>query len=1345
MTQDYVGEVCLDYTWYPGEDLYSDGEIEDRLLEIVKTTPEEDLNKVIAQEKDWAVLYHLSSVRENIVGALPITREDDVLEIGAGCGAITGALTAKAGSVTSIDLSKRRSLVNANRHKDASNLRIIVGNFQDIEPNLDKKYDYITLIGVFEYAVGYIGTDDPYREFLRQISRHLKPGGRVVIAIENRLGMKYWAGAREDHTGHYFEGLENYPDPVGVHTFSRPELEELFRDTGFTNWTFSYPYPDYKLPSVIYSDDRLPQRGELNNNIYNFDRDRLVLFDERKVYDSLLETGQYPLFSNSYLVVIDRADLEQKAEEDQVIYSKFSTERDPKYAIRTDILKKADGSRYVRKSASRPEGQAHIRAAAENGTKLEALYAGERFAVNRGVLNGNALDLEFVSGKGTWEEELVDLWKRGCKDEVLDQLHAFAERIRNLADKPFVATPQFEAMFGTETFASDERSLPVTDLDMVAENLMCMADGGKTLIDYEWTFDFPIPVRYVIWRIYHYFLARNAADEAEEEYLFTEGFSKEDQAQYLRMEAQWQKVTAGEIVPLRELFAEITPGTRTIGSIAGAGRSGQLHFRSSLYYSDGSAYTEESKINRNLTVEADGSFRFTIHPAELGRPKRLRWDPIEYDACRIRIEQILSNVSIFPEALDGFEADGWIEFWSGDPAFELCGQIDQAEEITLCGHLEMINAEERLPAMNRMRQERDLLVAQRDIYIAELENLKQANAAQQATRAFRSIEKVRSVRNFFKARAKGVRDNVKLVMYKKGMLKELEVDPRTLPYAHWYETHHATQRDLDGQRITTLTQMPKFSILVPTYQTPMNYLREMIDSVLAQTYTNWELCIADASVTTAEDGTVTRNEELRQCLDGYAQDDPRIRVVYLEQNLGISENTNAAAALASGDYIGLLDHDDLLAPDALYETAVAINNRGADVIYTDEDKVSMDGTVHFDPNMKPDFDIDLLRSHNYITHFFVVRTDLFMQTGGFRSEFDGAQDHDLIFRCTEIAENIVHVPKVLYHWRTHMNSTAMNPESKLYAYEAGRKSIEEHLKRQKIDATVERIKYWGLNHVTYATPENPLVSIVIPNKDHTDDLDKCIRSIMEHSAYRNLEIVVVENNSTEQETFTYYDKIHDEFPCVRVVRWESTFNYSAINNLGVREAKGDYLLLLNNDTELIKPESIGEMLGICMRSEVGCVGAKLLYADDTVQHGGIVLGFGGFGGHVFTGIKEDDMGFMMRAQITHECSAVTAACMMVRRDVYEEMGGFSEEFAVALNDVDFCMKIRAAGYKIVFTPFSLWHHYESKSRGYEDTPEKKSRFEQEVARFRSRWADTVDAGDPYYNPNFSVDRAPYTF
>lgn len=557
-----------------------------------------------------------------------------------------------------------------------------------------------------------------------------------------------------------------------------------------------------------------------------------------------------------------------------------------------------------------------------------------------------------------------------------------------------------------------------------------------------------------------------------------------------------------------------------------------------------------------------------------------------------------------------------------------------------------------------------------------------------------------------------------------------------IAYSDWYATHKVSQEELQQQRETVLDYQPKISIVVPTYRTPIPFLREMIDSVVDQTYPNWELCIGDGS---------EGDQELVAVLEEYAARDERIKFKVLEQNLGIAGNTNGALSLATGDYIGLLDHDDVLPPNTLFEVAQALNEDDYDTLYTDEDKVSGDLSKHDDPNFKPDFSPDLLHSHNYITHFFVARKSIVDDIQGFRSEFDGSQDYDFIFRCTERSKKIKHIPKILYHWRIHGNSVAGDPASKMYAYEAGKRAIEEHLKRIGIQgAKVEHTNMWGMYHVTYPTAPDPLVSIIIPNKDHIDDLDKCVQSIYAASTYRNFEFVVVENNSTDPDTFAYYERMQREHPNFHVITWTEGFNYSAINNFGVKSAKGDYLLFLNNDTELITPEGISELLGCCMRPDVGIAGAKLYFGDDTIQHAGVVVGLSGFAGHVFTGEPKESYGFMMRARINCNYSAVTGACMMVDRKAFQQVGGFSEDFVVALNDIDFCLKVRRLGLLVVFNAFSEWHHYESKSRGYEDTREKLARFRDEIRRFQSKWPEILAQGDPYYNPNFGYYQWPFT-
>ena len=536
--------------------------------------------------------------------------------------------------------------------------------------------------------------------------------------------------------------------------------------------------------------------------------------------------------------------------------------------------------------------------------------------------------------------------------------------------------------------------------------------------------------------------------------------------------------------------------------------------------------------------------------------------------------------------------------------------------------------------------------------------------------------------------------------------------------------------------MTTFPKNVKVSILVPLYNTPDTFLREMIQSVLNQTYGNWELCLAD--------GSDDEHAYVGKICEHFAKKDNRIIYQKLEQNGGISENTNACMKMSSGEYIALFDHDDLLHPSALYEMMKAICEKNADLIYTDENTFRNSPKDAFCPHFKEDFAPDTLRSYNYICHFTAFSRDLLNKIGeGFRPEFDGSQDYDMVLRLTEQAENIVHIPKILYFWRSHANSVAADVSAKPYTIDAAKRALEEHLKRVGLKGRVLDSVIPSTYKIAYELNEKPLISILIPNKDHIDDLKRCIDSIFEKSTYKNIEIIVIENNSTEEKTFEYYDLLKKD-DRIQIVTWTGEFNYSAINNYGAQKARGKHLLLLNNDVEVITPDWLEQMLMFSQRSDVGAVGAMLYYADDTVQHGGVIVGIGGVAGHAHKYFPRGSYGYMSRMTIAQNLSCVTAACLMLRRDVWDQIEGLDEEFKVAFNDVDMCMRIRKAGYLVVWTPYAELYHYESKSRGTEDTPEKQKRFAGEVLRFQSRWAKELDAGDPYYNPNLTLEKEDFS-
>lgn len=544
-----------------------------------------------------------------------------------------------------------------------------------------------------------------------------------------------------------------------------------------------------------------------------------------------------------------------------------------------------------------------------------------------------------------------------------------------------------------------------------------------------------------------------------------------------------------------------------------------------------------------------------------------------------------------------------------------------------------------------------------------------------------------------------------------------------------------------AERETVFPRMPKISILVPLWNNEPEFQKEMLDSVMNQTYQNWELCLADGS----DDAHSYMGEISKEYA---ARSNGRIVYKKLEKNEGISGNTNACLAMATGEFIGLLDQDDILHPSTLYEYVKAINEKDADYIYCDETTFKSGNidhmlTMHF----KPDYAPDNLRANNYICHFSVFKRDLLQGTELFRSQFDGSQDHDMILRLTDAAQNVVHVPKLLYYWRCHATSVASNIEAKPYAIEAARGAVAENLRShgfKNFQITSTRA-FETIFKIRYQIIGSPRISIVIPNKDHVEDLKRCISSIEEKSTYDNYEIVVVENNSETKEIKDYYELLKDD-PRVKVVAYTGSFNYSAINNFGVKETTGEYILLLNNDTQVITVNWMEEMLMYAQREDVGAVGAKLYYGDKTIQHAGVVIGLGAHrtAGHTHYKQHRENLGYMGRLCYAQDVTAVTGACLLVKKSLFEKVGGLDESFAISLNDVDFCLKLRKLGLLNVFTPFAELYHFESISRGLDDQGEKAERYNRESAHFRDKWKKELQQGDPYYNPNFSLDRSDFS-
>lgn len=560
---------------------------------------------------------------------------------------------------------------------------------------------------------------------------------------------------------------------------------------------------------------------------------------------------------------------------------------------------------------------------------------------------------------------------------------------------------------------------------------------------------------------------------------------------------------------------------------------------------------------------------------------------------------------------------------------------------------------------------------------------------------------------------------------------------RQFPYERWMLAHsfRASDRARLAETIAILPLRPTFSILMPVYETHEKYLREAIESVRTQAYSDWELCIADDA---------SKQPHVRAVLEEYAEHDSRIKLVFRAENGHIAATSNSALALATGTFVALLDHDDVISPDALFEVALAVNRRpDVDVVYSDEDKIDEDGRRSL-PYFKPDWAPDSLLSRNYISHLGVYRRSLVEEVGGFRRGFEGSQDYDLLLRVTERTDRVSHIPRVLYHWRVHSGSTAATRDQKGYALDAGAQALTEALARRGEPGRVvhDEVRS-GLYTVRYEIRRPGKVSIVVPTRDHGADVDLCLRTLFERSTYADVEVLLLDNGSRDADSLRTFDQwVEREPERVRLVRYDVPFNFSRINNYAVSQSTGDYLLFLNNDTEIVTPDWIEAMVEQAQRPAIGVVGAKLLYPDDTVQHAGVIVGLGGVAGHSHKHFAGDEPGYFYTLQTVNNFSAVTAACCMIRREVFEEAGGFDEELAIAFNDVDLCMRIKAAGYRNIYLPHVVLYHHESKSRGYEDTADKQARFLREQQVMHERWKTDI-LPDPFYNVNLTRDAENY--
>lgn len=1135
---------------------------------------------------------------------------------------------------------------------------------------------------------------------------------------------------------------------------------------------------------------------------------------------------------------------------EKLLYARYSNERAPRFSIYTEILSDSEGRRIVRKRADSSRAEGHVRSILRSCEMLRGLYDENMLQINRCEETAEGIELEYLEGE-TWETSLDTVLEQEGPERFFEEMQRYLRLVLPAGQlQPFRMTEEYRAVFGdVPQAAPDEKtysSLPVTDVDLIPANVMRTA-GGSVLIDYEWTFDFPVPEEYVRYRIVHYYRESNVRRRQllpEDQYYEMFGLGKENCALWQEAEMCFQKYIEGERIPVRTIYAGITPGMIRVRDLIGEDgdrKDAELQ----LYVSTGKGFQEDTsrripfKGNRICTQIdlPEGTNAVRIDPGD------------EACLCRIRELRIGEGAAVPAEYVTTGDrlTDDLIAFDRMDPQIILSVEKDDEAGKTLYIDLEVSRPDDKTlgslrqrfhdtrEEMNRLQEEnarmrqRLLKIDDNKVYrtLKSVKNMGKKGASEGNLQYYidswtaseetvlvrgwaldikedvelritdgkgREVEaavqwmprvdiqrrygventrktgfyaripkagmtspelilqfragtrkkqyRLQTNKSNEKEQLPSVRQGLDMTYVKKGIaylkrnglrsfMHRLTHRPpgERVDYGEWFLTHRVTEAQLEEQRGYIFALQPKISIAIPLYNTRISFLRALMETILGQSYTNWELCLADGST----------NDEVEACIRAEYLQDARIRYIRLKDNFGISGNTNAALELASGDFVMLCDHDDLLEKDALFEIVKRINERPeTDVLYTDEDLVDETGQMYQLPRFKPDFDLDMLCSINYICHIFVARKTILDAVGGFRKECDGAQDWDLILRCCERTGHIEHIARILYHWRASESSTAGNPDSKRYAVEAGKKAVLDHYERLGIEAEIEETGIFILFRPLLKVRKHDKVSIIICNKDEVPTLRKCVESILNKSTYDNYEIIIVENNSTDRKTFEYYEQLEKRSDKIRVVRFEGAFNYSKVNNFGAGHADGDYLILLNNDTEVITPDWIERMLGYCQREDVGAVGAKLYYPDKLVQHCGVVVGVGGFAGHILTHTNRGDVGYMGRLQAVMDVSAVTAACMMVKRSVYDEVGGLDEDFRVALNDIDLCMKIRDKGYLIVMHPGVELFHYESKSRGSDETKKNQERFKTEIRRFRTKWKQILEAGDPYYSPHLTL-------
>ena len=1192
----------------------------------------------------------LTNLRKNILSWYEFKENASILELNPNFGEITGFLCDVAKDVVAISNSKTKGIAISNRLINKKNLEVIVGNLENIK--IEKTFDYVVIIGE--------ENQNKFLEKLKFAKEKLKPQGKILVAFDNKFGMKYWTGVKENLKNQY-DSILGETEKIGI-----ASVENFLEASNLKSKVY-YPLPDYKITNVIFSDEYLPNsESMMSRNLVYFGDEEYCNFSQRQAYIELInENPEYfKLFANSYfLEIAEEVNSETK-------YVNFEIYRRNEFNIKTII--KED---FVYKSANEEVAQKHINDISKN---IEIIKKKKIDTLDS--FDGKQIISRFAKNAISLDKYIVETYKSKGKAEAISVLKDFLEKV--LGKFKIISKPKstiFDKYKIEENF-EDLKYIKDGLIDLCTQNCFYI-DNKMYIYDQEW-YEENVPVEFIVYR--NIFYSNNLAKYISKEELYEEfGITKyiktfEELDNVIQNSLRNSYVWSLHVKSVNSIgkkdreIAEKNEEIETLKKkiLEEASKNNRLHKSTQDLNSEVETYKNE---NNRLQKQAE---QYHIMVQDLNN---------QLVVSQNRITDFTQRLQIIEKSMS----------WRITKPFRYISWV--------------LNFKNKLKLVDRL--------------MPPGSNMRAKHEKKKNKKILAKLAK-----SFYPYTDKATAKRWALLVEK--INDEPKNRTSNTDYDKWMNLNDPSEEDFEYQRSYHFSYEPKISIVTPLYNTPTDFFRDLLFFMHEQTYSNWELCLADGSP-----------EPLTQ-IQKMIEKESRVKYVFLGKNKGISENTNEAIKLATGDYIGLLDHDDYLSKDCLFEVVKAINeNRNIEFIYTDEDKASGVGEERYDAYFKPDFAIDTLRSQNYICHFSVFKKNVMDKLKGFRKDFDGAQDYDIFLRMSEIVKekNIKHIPKILYHWRIHKASTAMQGSAKPWAFEAGKKALEDHIKRVGLKGIVKNGVALGTYEIEYEVEGNPKVSILIPNKDGISVLKVCIDSILEKTTYKNYEIVIIENNSEEDETFEYYKELQKNERIKVIYYKEKGFNYSRIINFGVKNSDGDYVIQLNNDTELLTENWLELMLGYCQRKDVGAVGVKLYYPDKTVQHAGVLLGLGGIAGHFFKFIGEKDFGYFSKAVMIQNMTAVTAACIMSRREIYEEVGYMNEELAVAFNDIDFCLKIRKAGYLIVYNPYVEFLHYESKTRGEENTEEKVKRFNREIDTFKKYWQKELDAGDPYYNINLRLD------